>query len=858
MARLPCKDYLKGICTTPFCEKWHPPECLFYKSENGWRFGEKCSYAHRQVDEQPSKKSQKNGDKSAVATLKSTRQLGCVFQYMEPPKSTTILRKSSNILKPIRCVRFTKAVLRHANIRDQNPSLGMICPGDPHQRNPNAPKFEDRSQEEMEWQERCARDAAWRLAKNILKLKEKHKTPFFSPSENWCLPAPSTLKPEEREFVVDSGASMHMISKKDLNSSELENRDDIEKSDDGYNSQWWSADEWRGHNLCQRIGYILDNECLRGYASSFYRWESFAMNTDTHMNGSMVKNHISLKTIFEYSVIRKTSYQWWFLVYQRVLPQARLPQHPWHLQRRLIIQITVQHSCQAKVWIDKYGETRILLRHQKSCWINQPKSQNRKNENHEQVRGDPYHSDIPEWLQEFKENLVDDRVPERRDSHASSSHEPSLVPMPARSVDLGKYSVYTHFPKDRNCEICQRTKISRAPCRRRIGGAVPRAENFGDLITADHKFLSESCESRNNHRYAIVVQDLATQWIQSYPCKTKTSQETQRSLQKFLEPDRKSKVIFTDNSLDFGKACEGLSWNHFTSTPHRSETNGIAERAVRRVKEGASAVLLQSGLNESWWADSMECYTNLRNIQDLLSDGKTPYERRFGEPFKGPIIPFGSLVEHYPISAKDQSIIHQFGKKVFPGLFLGYALYAGGIWKGDVLIADLEELETMDASDIYSERLNAKEVIFHQKYKIYIPGRRWISKTFWRRSGTENIHLDTGPPNSRRRSKRFSWIIRSVSTFTTSRLISGWRWSKKRFLVHVMKTSYTAITLNPESNFTRREKNHSLFHWNTLTSPELHTRIWMSSKKAASMIIGISMDQEICLILEQVSLSVLY
>ena len=97
-----------------------------------------------------------------------------------------------------------------------------------------------------------------------------------------------------------------------------------------------------------------------------------------------------------------------------------------------------------------------------------------------------------------------------------------------------KHSVYTHFPKDGNCEICQRTKI-RAPFRRRNGGAVPRAENFGDLITAFHKVLSDNCESRNNHRYAVVVQDLATQWIQAYPCKTKTSQETQRSLQKFLD-----------------------------------------------------------------------------------------------------------------------------------------------------------------------------------------------------------------------------------------------------------------------------------------------------------------------------------
>ena len=164
---------------------------------------------------------------------------------------------------------------------------------------------------------------------------------------------------------------------------------------------------------------------------------------------------------------------------------------------------------------------------------------------------------------------MDDEIPGHGDSHASSSHEPCSEPTPTRSVDLGKHSVYTHFPKDRNCEICQRTKITRAPCTRRIGGAIPRAENFGDLITADHKVLSDNCESRNNHRYAIVVQDLATQWIQSYPCETKTSQETQRSLKKFLEPDRKPKVIYTDNSLEFGKACEDLSWNHCTSTPHR-------------------------------------------------------------------------------------------------------------------------------------------------------------------------------------------------------------------------------------------------------------------------------------------------
>ena len=96
---------------------------------------------------------------------------------MTPPKS--ILRKSSDMQKPIQRVKFTKALARHTKIRDQNPSLGYICPGDPHERSPNAPKFEDRSQEETEWQEQGAREAAWKLAKNVLKLKEHQRATFF-------------------------------------------------------------------------------------------------------------------------------------------------------------------------------------------------------------------------------------------------------------------------------------------------------------------------------------------------------------------------------------------------------------------------------------------------------------------------------------------------------------------------------------------------------------------------------------------------------------------------------------------------------------------------------------------------------
>ena len=201
------------------------------------------------------------------------------------------------------------------------------------------------------------------------------------------------------------------------------------------------------------------------------------------------------------------------------------------------------------------------------------------------------------------------------------------------------------------------------------------------------------------------------------------------------------------------------------------------KQMIRRVKEDTSAVLFLSGLDENYWEDSMEYYIYLRNVQELLSDGKIPYERRFGTTFKESIIPFDSLFEYYPISAKDQSRIHQFGKKIFSGLFHGCALFAGEFWKDNILIADIEELETMDVSEIYSKRLNAKEAIFPKENGNFtFSSRSWTNRTFWKRSDPENIHIETGTSNSRRRKSRFSSRIRRVS-FTISWLISGCRWS---------------------------------------------------------------------------------
>ena len=97
------------------------------------------------------KKPKKDEGKSAVAIAKNARQLSCVSKDTEPPDSTTISRKGRRVLEPIRRVRFTRATLRQANIREnKGPSLNEIQVKRSDQRIPYAVKSEDRSQEETE------------------------------------------------------------------------------------------------------------------------------------------------------------------------------------------------------------------------------------------------------------------------------------------------------------------------------------------------------------------------------------------------------------------------------------------------------------------------------------------------------------------------------------------------------------------------------------------------------------------------------------------------------------------------------------------------------------------------------------
>ena len=445
--------------------------------------GEKCSFAHRQVDAQPTKWSKSNNDKSAVAILKNgdwqergsvtdqshdrsgqpdkrgdkklerkssqrrlsdARQLGCVFQDLTPPKS--ILRKSTDMPKPIQRVKFKKAIARHTKIRDQNPSLGYICPGEPHEGSPNAPKFEDRSQEETEWQEQGAREAAWKLAKNVFKLKEHERAAFFSPSENRCLPA-SNLKPEEREFVVDSGASMHMISKTDLSKAEM---DTLTKSCSPTivitaNGEVQTHEEAIVYvkeldifltmkvlentpavlslgKLCDENGYSYERingqkpHLIKNGIRIICNTENFVPIVVPGLSSSSSGSSSTSRTPMKQESHSSSS-------------SSSSSSSP-----TVISPVPVSNSVD-----DRSGQL-------DETQANETPKPNKKETTIE--RGNPLCSDdseIPEWLQEFRENLVDDEIPLQGGSHASSSHEASLEPTTKRREDSGKHSVY--FPR---------------------------------------------------------------------------------------------------------------------------------------------------------------------------------------------------------------------------------------------------------------------------------------------------------------------------------------------------------------------------------------------------------------------------
>ena len=178
--------------------------CLHHKSESGCKYRDTCKFLHTVAGGRPSKKSKKGGAKGLVALLKETTQLGCASHDSSHRKS--ILRENGK-LGSNPTVKFSKATMRRVkNLEKKGPSQGIIQQCEPQERNPWAPKLEERTQDETPEQERRARRDVWDWQRMFTNSKKESKDTFHSPAEAWVMLAPSSTKRAERHFVIDSGA----------------------------------------------------------------------------------------------------------------------------------------------------------------------------------------------------------------------------------------------------------------------------------------------------------------------------------------------------------------------------------------------------------------------------------------------------------------------------------------------------------------------------------------------------------------------------------------------------------------------------------------------------------------------------
>ena len=236
-----------------------------------------------------------------------------------------------------------------------------------------------------------------------------------------------------------------------------------------------------------------------------------------------------------------------------------------------------------------------------------------------------------------------------RDTLTSKLHENMSI---IGSHPKGSHNLFTHYPKDPNCDVYRRTKSSRVRChtksKKRLSD-IEQSANFGDLISTEHKIPS---------------------WFQ-------------------------------DNSKEFVQTCQHLRWNHDTSTPHRSETSGTSERAVRRVTESRTVALVRK---RSTWELVWLCEGKLLLLTWCArQNGRCPNNilKTLWKGIWRSHRSTRSIGWVSPITPNDMSKTHQFGKQTLEGIFIAQLLWAEDIWSDDLLMTNCQDSRELKTSEVH-------------------------------------------------------------------------------------------------------------------------------------------------------------
>lgn len=176
-----------------------------------------------------------------------------------------------------------------------------------------------------------------------------------------------------------------------------------------------------------------------------------------------------------------------------------------------------------------------------------------------------------------------------------------------------------------------------------------------------------------------MIQDKATMWVDCFPKATKGTTDCIVSFQQFVGPKEQVRRFYTDGAQKHASAAHGPRWRHDVSTPHRPQSNGVAEHVVRRVLEGSISVLMKSGLPTNGGLRRHDA-TALCGTPTTISKLRSRHHTRCGAaPCFMVVLPLSGrpCPTIRPLHKREVATAKKFDGTMRRGIFIGYHIHAG-------------------------------------------------------------------------------------------------------------------------------------------------------------------------------------
>ena len=228
------------------------------------------------------------------------------------------------------------------------------------------------------------------------------------------------------------------------------------------------------------------------------------------------------------------------------------------------------------------------------------------------------------------------------------------------------------------------------------------SKSFGDHITIEHIITRDAKDyGFEGQTVAHVVKDVFTKFRYVYPSDNKSGEKCYEDLLHFLQVDDTVKVVYSDNANEFDYAVKLLQARHNTSREYVDQNKAVIEREIRTILEGTRANLVQAGLPDKLWPLASQHHAMSLNVSKRFDNGLVPWSQRFGEEFTGKLVPFGAKILYWADPKQKQPNRSKFAGTGIEGIFLGYHIQPGFIFKEEYLVAPLQGIQEAIENDAF-------------------------------------------------------------------------------------------------------------------------------------------------------------